>query len=159
VDTRAGRGTRFRVYLPASAARAGTDAPAAAEAPPRGRGECVLLVDDEAFAGRSRGRFSSKTAIRWSKPAAVAEALAAFARAPPRAFRWSSRTLMMPGLDGATLLRRLREIAPTLKAIVMTGGLTREKSGARRGIGFRGLPDQTFEAHALLETLRRTLDS
>ena len=34
----------------APCAPAAVAAPAAAEAPPRGRGECILLVDDEAFA-------------------------------------------------------------------------------------------------------------
>ena len=158
VDTRAGRGTRFRVYLPASAARAGTDAPAAAEAPPRGRGECILLVDDEAFARQVARQILEQNGYQVVEAGGGAEALAAFARAPTR-FPLVLTDLMMPGLDGATLLRRLREIAPTLKAIVMTGGFTREEVARAVESESAAFLIKPFEAHALLETLRRTLDS
>ena len=158
VDTRAGRGTRFRVYLPASAARAGTDAPAAAEAPPRGRGECILLVDDEAFARQVARQILEQNGYQVVEAGGGAEALAAFARAPTR-FPLVLTDLMMPGLDGATLLRRLREIAPALKAIVMTGGLTREEVARAVESESAAFLIKPFEAHALLETLRRTLDS
>ena len=48
VGTEPGHGTAFKVYLPAAEAAAGAPQPAAAARQlPRGRGELVLLVDDE----------------------------------------------------------------------------------------------------------------
>ena len=85
------------------------------------------------------------------------------ARTGRRLRRWRSgliggACLMLSGCN-ATLLRRLREIAPTLKAIVMTGGLTREEVARAVESESAAFLIKPFEAHALLETLRRTLDS
>ena len=48
VDSEVGRGSRFRIYLPATTGAPASNKPEPRRSFPRGNGECILLVDDEA---------------------------------------------------------------------------------------------------------------
>ena len=84
------------------------------------------------------------------------EALALYDRDPAR-FQLVITDLMMPGMDGAALLRHLRQSAPTLKAIAMTGGLSRAEMAQALEAESAEFLLKPFDAAVLLETVRRAL--
>ena len=84
------------------------------------------------------------------------DALALYDRDPAR-FQLVITDLMMPGMDGAALLRHLRQSAPTLKAIAMTGGLSRAEMAQALEAESAEFLLKPFDAAVLLETVRRAL--
>lgn len=156
VDSSAGHGARFRVYLPVCAEEKPEDAPPPSGAPPPGQGEGILLVDDEDSSRQVARRTLEKNAYRVIEARNGAEAVAAYERDPAR-IQLVVTDLMMPGMDGVALLRRLRQTTPALKAIAMTGGLSpaeMEQAMETESAEFLLKP---FGGAVLLETVRRVL--
>ena len=125
-----GRGSTFEMYLPASG-----QAPSAAEPSepegevPAGRGETVLLVEDEDAVRQAARRTLSRSGFLVVEARNGAEALQ----------RWREQTavdlvisdLVMPEMGGRELLRQLRADAPRLK-VLFTSGYT-DDAGIRQG--------------------------
>jgi CheY-like chemotaxis protein len=114
-----GRGTTCEVFLPLAHAEAPPPPPAAVDVP-RGQGERILLVDDEAliaYAGR----------IILTQFGYVAESdtssLAALARLErdPQAFDLVVSDQTMPHLTGLGLAQRLRALRPDLPVLLTSG--------------------------------------
>ena len=156
VDSEPGAGTRFRIYLPAVPAESAVAAAPAAAKPPPGQGEGILVVDDEAAARDVVRQILSQHGYRVETAASGAEALALYDRDPAR-IQLVVTDLMMPGMDGAALLRHLRQTAPQLKAIAMTGGLSRAEMAQVLDAESAEFLLKPFDAAALLETVRRAL--
>ena len=156
VDSRPGAGTRFRIYLPAAPADGPAAAPAAAADLPAGHGEGILVVDDESAARDAVRQILVRHGYRATVVSSGEEALALYDRDPAR-FQLVITDLMMPGMDGAALLRHLRQSAPTLKAIAMTGGLSRAEMAQALEAESAEFLLKPFDAAVLLETVRRAL--
>ena len=86
------------------------------------------------------------------------EALAIVERDPGR-IRLVITDLLMPVLDGVTLLRNLRRRFPELKAIAITGGLSHEEMEQALESESAAFILKPFGAAVLLETIRRVLES
>ncbi|MGD9781389.1 MAG: PAS domain S-box protein [Kiritimatiellia bacterium] len=156
VDRPEGQGTRFRVYLPVCAEGPPRNAPEPPDALPKGQGEWILLVDDEKSSRQLARRTLEKNAYRVIEARNGEEAVAAHERDPAR-IQLVVTDLMMPGMDGVELLRRLRQTTPALKAIAMTGGLSpaeMEQAMETESAEFLLKP---FAASVLLETVCRVL--
>ncbi len=120
VDSRVGRGTTFELYFPASPAaeapiQAGTEAP-----PPRGQGELILVVDDEASL-----RDSSRRTLEWHGYRVVtadqgAEGLEVFSRCRAE-IRAILTDMMMPVMNGPAMIAALRRLDPDVLILGMTG--------------------------------------
>jgi len=128
VESTPGRGTLFRVSLPAMAQEPAPAPPAPAPAPaatPRGK---VLVVDDEALVGRSVARLLSAHEV--TVLTSPREAL----RRAAGGERWDVVLcdLMMPEMSGMELEERLAVEAPELvkRTIYLTGGAFTERSRA-----------------------------
>lgn len=156
VDSRPGAGTRFRIYLPAAPAEDAAAAPTAATALPPGQGEGILVVDDESSARDAVRQVLDRHGYRVFAVSSAAEALALYDRDPAR-IQLVVTDLMMPGMDGSALLRRLRRNAPDLRAIAMTGGLSRAEMAQALEAESAEFLLKPFDASVLLETVRRTL--
>ena len=157
VDSQPGRGTRFEVLLPARLGpEAGADAPPSAVRLPDGRGECILLVDDEDSSRRVARRTLERHGYRVQEAGNGAEALALYER-DPAGVQLVLTDLMMPGMDGVTLLRRLRQTAPDLKAIAVTGGLSRPEMEQALEAESADFLLKPFGADALLNAVRHAL--
>lgn len=93
------------------------------------RGASILLVDDEAeFASTLAERlhlrgFSASVALDGEA------ALAILAEKGPDSFDLMLLDVMLPGMDGIEVLRRIREAGSRLPVILLTG-----RSGAKEGI-------------------------
>jgi PAS domain S-box-containing protein len=120
VQTAVGRGSVFRIYLPA--AEDGT--PEGASTPPvpthAGRGELILVVDDEHHIREMTATMLSRSGYRVLLASDGAEAVGVFAQRASE-IRLVITDLHMPNLDGAMLGRALRRINPQARVLVVSG--------------------------------------
>ncbi len=158
VESVLGHGTSMHAYLPAEPSTAAADAGGDELAPAPGRGETILVVDDEATI-----RVVTRTTLEANNYTVLTakdglEAVSIFPK-QPGAVRLVVTDLMMPAMDGATMIRALQEIDPNLRFIVVSGLMDAEKvphSPASRPIAFLAKP---FGSDELLRLIRQTLDS
>ncbi len=156
VTTAIGQGTTFHIYLPATTI-ASEDESASKAATPLGRGETLLLVEDNPHL-REAGE-SILTALGYHVLTAAngREALAIYQAEDAIALLITD--LVMPELGGKALLQILREHTPNLKALVVTGYTTTEDTEALRSTGFLEIIRKPFDAETLAEAVRRALDT
>ncbi len=115
-----GRGTTFRVYLPASLDVAdGIDHPAASDAHARGNGT-VLLVEDDPTVRRLTRRILEESGYTVLEAANGAEALS-LVQGGRQHFDVLLTDLMMPKVSGADLAAALRKERPSLPVVFMSG--------------------------------------
>lgn len=158
VDSQPGQGTQFKIYLPVSKEGSAEAPPIRAAVLPRGQGECILLVDDEEQARQVTRRMLERNAYQVLEARNGQEALAVFEGAPAR-IHLVITDLMMPVMDGAMLIRRLRQKSPDLKAIAITGGLSHEEMAKAMESESAAFILKPFGANVLLETIHRVLRS
>jgi two-component system cell cycle sensor histidine kinase/response regulator CckA len=118
--TATGRGTTFRVNVPAAEADHPSDPLKAAPYLPRGDGQLVLLVDDEAANREVTHAMLARYGYRVLSTGRGTDAVSLFI---PRADEISLliTDVHMPNLDGASLTRILQRIKPGLKVLAISG--------------------------------------
>lgn len=120
LQTEVGRGTTFRVYLPASAPAAqvdgGTNAPAIAQ----GNGELILVADDEESIREMAGMILTGVGYRVLFASDGEEAVALF-NAHASEIKLVITDFDMPKLNGAALAHAIHAIDPMMKILAMSG--------------------------------------
>ncbi len=115
-----GRGSEFKVYLPAQASSAVSQAGPATPEIPRGHGELILVVDDEP----TIRQVTRATLIEQGYDAITArdgtEALALFGQMKGR-IKLVITDMMMPLMDGSALIRALQELDPGARILAVSG--------------------------------------
>ncbi len=119
VESHVGVGTAFHIYLP-TAPSATPSASATPTGIVRGRNEHILYVDDEEPLGVLTTRVLTRMGYRCTSFSDPRTALRAFT-ADPMAFDAVVTDLAMPDLDGASLLRAMRDIRPDVPMAVTSG--------------------------------------
>ena len=113
-----GSGTTFEIYFPITAASTVMQPPA--EAAPQGRGEEILVVDDErsivAFVEQRLRQLGYRPTVFSNSQAALAAVVA-----EPRRFQAIVTDLTMPGLTGDELIRQTRAAGADVPAVLITG--------------------------------------
>jgi PAS domain S-box-containing protein len=153
-----GKGTAFSVYLPAMeiGANPGSESSEAVNMP-RGKGETVLLVDDEASILTITSRTLEAFGYKVIGATDGAEAVALYAKHQDE-LALVITDMMMPIMDGGALIRVLTRINPSVK-IVATSGLSANKSGNKiLGATIRHFLTKPYTADVLLQTVRAILD-
>ena len=158
VDSDPSQGTTFKVYLPAMDvdAEAGRDT---AELPslPRGRGETILVVDDEpavlVVTSETLEGFGYRTLT--ARDGAEAVAIYTQRRGEIAAVLTD---LAMPNMDGLATIRALREINPMVKIMVVSGSSAGGELACAPGLDIRHFLAKPYTAGALLKTVRALLD-
>jgi two-component system, cell cycle sensor histidine kinase and response regulator CckA len=120
LTTAPGRGTSFKIYLPAAEGIETEQLSPSARTVPQGKGELILVVDDESNIREMTFTMLTRNRYRVIVAADGAEAAALFAQRAAE-IRLVITDIHMPNLDGATLGRALRRIKPTTKLLVMSG--------------------------------------
>ncbi|RXK53242.1 response regulator [Oleiharenicola lentus] len=147
VESTPGKGTTFRLFLPATQVQAaGTRAPFA-PIPGSLRGT-VLVVDDEEsvrLVGMQTLTVLGVTALG----AADGEAAIELLRTHAGPIDLVLLDLTMPGLSGDETLRRLREIRPDLRAIIMSGFSEGEIMQRCADLGIAGYLPKPFDVATL----------
>jgi CheY-like chemotaxis protein len=156
VDSRPGTGTTFEVYLPQMEDSV-DERQQTAEAPiPRGRGETILLVDDEkplVVVGEEM------LAALGYEPVGIDSAAAALAavRADPERFDLVLTDEIMPEMTGTELAVELHKIRPQLPVILMTGYAGPIRSNRLQNVGIREILKKPLLSAALSYCLARHL--
>ncbi|MEO8677769.1 MAG: ATP-binding protein [Vicinamibacterales bacterium] len=154
VDSVVGRGTRFRVFLPAST---GVETPiAAAEipAPSPSERQTVLVVDDEAAIRRIAQRTLQAAGYRVLLAANGAEAVEVF-RAHHADVTVVLMDMTMPILDGAPAIQALARIDPSVSIVAASGIPANERAAFEAGPQVKEFLPKPFTGAALLKVLRR----
>ena len=159
VDSRLGEGTVFRLYFPVT----GSDAPASeqgqgAAAVKRGKGEGVLIVEDEAplmellESAFLDGGYRVLTAsdgieglsVYRERQAEIAVVLTDFG---------------LPKADGAALLRSLRAVNPAVRVVVASGFFEPHVRAELTRGGARALVAKPYGLAEVLEVVRNVIDA
>jgi nitrogen-specific signal transduction histidine kinase/CheY-like chemotaxis protein len=153
-----GRGTTFRILLPlASHPDPAPEAPEAGGGIPRGK-ETILVVDDEDIPRRllcDMLRSLGYTAL----PATSGEEGIGILGESPSRIDLVILDKIMPGMDGAETLRRLREIRPRVRVILCTGYAAESGPGAEFLGPFDGFIQKPYEMGTMARKVRFLLDS
>jgi PAS domain S-box-containing protein len=160
VKSQPGRGSSFQVHLPVV-----VEAPVAVTAgeltgPVAGRGETVLVVDDEEnIRDAVRGIL-----MQFGYTVILAEdgvdGVARFAAAQSE-IRLVICDLDMPNMNGLTMIRVLRQLSPTLKVIISSGVMSGKDPGSRSEeiaeLGVSATLDKPYPADELLRVVQAAL--
>jgi PAS domain S-box-containing protein len=153
-----GKGTTFKVYLPAIENLSG--APQEQTGPtvmPRGNGETILVIDDEASILSITRQTLEAFGYRVLTAQDGAEAVAIYAQ-KKNEIAVVLTDMMMPIMDGASLIRVLLRINPAIK-ILGASGLSRNGSGNRfPEAGVKHFLTKPYTAEALLKTIHGLLE-
>lgn len=154
VETKLGEGTAFHVYLPIHAAAVGEleEGPGSL---PEGAGETILLVEDqENLREAGRGMLTS-LGYRVVTAANGREALDLLTGLQVDAV---VTDVVMPEMGGKALMGELRQRAPQLPVVAVTGYTMKEEISDLRELGFFEVLQKPFDALSLAQGVRRALD-
>jgi PAS domain S-box-containing protein len=155
VYSQPGQGSTFHLYFPVFLAKPVVRETATVPIP-RGRGQQILLVDDEAVLARLGKQVLEQLGYRVTATTSAVEAIAAVREAPD-AFDLVITDLTMPVMDGISLGRQLRLLQPSLPMILTTGYSGTLTTANMIEIGFQELMDKPVNARTLGETVARVL--
>ena len=154
VSSTLGVGTTFDLYFPlahGAATAADDDAP-----PPRGHGEHILFVDDEAPITTFGARSLERLGYRVTAVGSGAAALDVF-RAHASDFAAVITDLTMPQMTGIVLAQRLRAVRPDIPVVICTGYADAETEQRIHALGNSELLPKPPTTRAFAETLSRIL--
>lgn len=157
VQSELGKGTTFKVYLPASKdATAATNGGEAAEPAERGKGELVLVVDDEAPIREALVSTLEANGYHCFTAEDGSDALAVY---------FSRRDeidvivtdLAMAQMDGVKFIRNLRRLGAEVRVVVSSGHIQKEAMQELVSLGVRHFLEKPYSADKLLRTMRRAI--
>jgi PAS domain S-box-containing protein len=153
-----GKGTKFRVYLPAQTEASPAAAAELAAEMPRGHGELVLVVDDEVAVRQITQQTLETFGYRVVLANDGAEAVAIYAhRSAEVAVVLTD--MMMPIMDGPATIEVLRRINPAVR-IIGASGLSSNGHVARANeLGVKQFLPKPYTAETLLKALQKVLSS
>jgi signal transduction histidine kinase/ActR/RegA family two-component response regulator/ABC-type amino acid transport substrate-binding protein len=152
VESEVGRGSVFRVYLPATAPPDKTAALPAAD--PAAGTERLLIVDDEATLGHALKRSLERLGYQAVVCLDAAHALHLF-RQTPTAFDRVISDQTMPGMTGTELARELRRIRPDMPIILCSGYSDMSLQETARQAGVQAFIHKPFCAKELAAVMQR----
>ena len=147
-----GRGSEFRLYLPARAGKAAAPGTSTLQALPRGRGELVLIVDDEVALCSVMQRILERNGYRTLAAHNGAQALALYSNRGVEICLVIT-DLDMPHLGGCATVDALLSMNPDLKIVVATGLDFPPEGGATVPAGCRAWLKKPCETGLLLQTV------
>jgi PAS domain S-box-containing protein len=154
VTSALGQGTSFTIYLPAAPKAAALAAAPAADAPPVGHGELILVVDDEEPIRAATRMTLEHNGYRVLTASEGAEALATFVE-NREDVRLVLTDLMMPVMGGVTLINAIHVLEPAVKVIATSGLTDKENQEKLAAVGVDGTipkpcaPDELLKMIAL----------
>ena len=158
VDNRPGEGATFRVLLPVMDSFSQLEAEIKTPLP-RGRGERILIVDDEPELAMVAKKMLANLGYQAHSQTNSSEALEIFRlHLPEKPFDLVLTDLTMPHLTGLDLTRNLLSLQPDLPIVLCTGFKEKITEEEAKSLGIQGLLPKPFTIQALAVTLRQVLD-
>jgi len=158
VESLPGQGTTFRIYLPVDTQATQSTGPQTPAPVPRGKNECIMLVEDEATVRETTANFLRRLGYRVLEAANGVEALKLWSAQPSPPDLLFSDMMMPEGMSGLDLVERLRADNPKLRVIISSGysaELAHHGSELLHGIVYLPKPCPPPE---LATAIRRCLD-
>ncbi|MDB6021191.1 MAG: hybrid sensor histidine kinase/response regulator, partial [Pedosphaera sp.] len=115
-----GHGTNFKIYIPAVPNAAAPQTSGARASLPRGRGELVLMVDDEPAIRDVTRKILVRHGYIVITASDGVEALALFSEQPDK-IQLVLTDMMMPRMEGLALIRAIRKLDANCKIIASSG--------------------------------------
>jgi PAS domain S-box-containing protein len=157
VYSESGRGTTFKVYLPAMETSDAARKDVAEEASlPRGHGETVLVIDDEASILVVTSQTLQAFGYHVLTAADGAAAVAVYA-AHMNEIAVVLTDMAMPVMDGPATIHALVRINPNVKIVAASGLETNGGAAKVSGYGVKHFLNKPYTAGTLLKTLRAIL--
>ena len=156
LDSTVGRGTEFKIYLPAitqfaAPAREKTVAPA-----PQGQGELILVIDDEPALRKVTQRVLEANGYRTLTAGNGIEALALYTERGSE-IDLVATDLNMPGMGGIDTVTAIQKLNPQARIIIITGSELLTKTPPAKEVNIAGVLKKPFDAPLLLKTLHQIL--
>ena len=156
VDSEVGRGTEFKVYLPAQPDAVAAVAVAERLAPPVGKGEWILVVDDEAAIRNIAAQTLEMFGYHIVTAKDGVEGLVVYQQHRDQ-LQLVITDLEMPVMNGPAMVRHLRDLAPRLKVIVASGVDTDTQAVEPPRVTCDAYLQKPYSADALLRTVNSVL--
>lgn len=158
VQSEMGMGAKFHIYLPAQTTTCSTASQEEASEPPKGKGETVLIVDDEDSIRQIAKRTLETFGYKVLQAGNGSEALDLY-EARQQEIAVIITDMMMPVMDGQATIQALRQMNPKIRIIGTTGMMTSSRVSQITSLGIQYLLPKPFTAETLLNTVRKVLDA
>jgi len=156
VNSRLGQGTQFKVYLPACETSKDSEKNLKPGPLPQGKGELVLLVDDEESIRRVARQTLERYGYQMIEASDGTQGLAQYTQHQSEV-RLVITDVVMPFMDGPALIRALRQLNPQVKIIAMSGHQSKAGAGHLPPKSVQALLAKPFNAAELLQALQQAL--
>jgi nitrogen-specific signal transduction histidine kinase/ActR/RegA family two-component response regulator len=158
VRSKPGEGTTVEVILPQATEPMVAPEPATPEAPVRGNGERLLVVDDETAVLRVLAEQLQRLGYRVRTSTDPEEALETFSDDPDE-FDLAITDLQMPRMTGVELAARFISVRADLPVVLITGNRSAVEPHVLRAAGVRELVDKPFRLQDLSRAIRAALET
>lgn len=155
VETEVGEGTTFYIYLPIREGQQEIEKELGS-AMPQGRGETILLVEDDAPLREAAQSILESLGYRMLVAANGQEALAIYGA--ENRIDLVITDMVMPEMGGKALIQEMKRTAPHLKALGLTGYVVEKVSEDLRAEGFLDVIYKPFEIETLAQAVRDALE-
>ncbi len=142
-------GTRFDVYFPSVETSTERDASPNETEMPAGRGELILVVDDEESIRMAAKATLERFGYRVETATDGTDALAVYTQNDGQ-IDVVLTDLAMPFMDGTSLIRALKKIDPNVKLAAMSGLLSEGQTIELKELGVEAFLSKPYTAKALL---------
>ncbi len=155
VQSQPGQGTVFHVYFPAIAAEQTVEEPGVGEVP-NGRGEHILLVDDDPSFAESAQRLMECIGYRVSVCASAEDGLK-FLRTAEKRVDCLLSDLALPGMSGLELAAEWHRLQPGIPMVLMSANACVLSLESLQAFGVHDFLEKPFTLRLLAQSLERAL--
>jgi two-component system cell cycle sensor histidine kinase/response regulator CckA len=156
VHSEVGKGTEFRIYIPAAASTKLRPEEEEPSGQPTGHGELILIVDDETPLLEVAKKTLEDNGYRVLTARDGTEGLAVYAE-HKREIDAVVMDMIMPYLDGAATIRAMRRLNPEAKIIASSGLSANDNAFEAADEGVRIFLKKPYTAEKLLKALAEVL--
>ena len=156
VASEVGKGTAVSIYLPALSVVKEMSEEKAPEELSRGRGEMILVVEDEPIVLETTGRMLEQLGCRALLVGSGEEAMEVYEKHRDEIVMVLT-DLVMPGISGITLTRALKAQNPEVKVVVMSGYTLEDEIERFQAQGIAAWVQKPIEISSLIRLVREVL--
>ena len=151
-----GKGTTFRIYIPAAGTASSISAASEEADLPMGNGELILVIDDEAAIREITKETLKANGYKAMTARDGAEGVALFAENKER-IKVVITDIMMPVMDGTAAILVLKKINPDVKIIAASGLISRGQIASPSDSNVQAFLTKPYTAEKLLKALATAL--
>jgi PAS domain S-box-containing protein len=153
VYSEVGKGTQFKVYLPATPTKETDCLPVGDRELPTGHGELILVVDDEDSIREVTKTLLEINAYKVLTASDGIEAIALYAQHKLE-ISVVLIDMMMPLMDGLTTIRTLQKMNPQVKIIAVSGLASNNQAHEMMGTNIKTFLSKPYTSDELLKSLQ-----